>query len=129
VTRIRPKRATPRRRKAPRWTADDWENATPVLLHRQGHRCARCGEPLADHVERHHRQRREVGGDRYANLILLHSHCHAWAHAHPTEARDGAGLIVSAHAPDPAEVPIYLPGLTGWAWWYLDDKGGQRPMP
>ena len=128
MTRIRPKRATPRRRTAPRWTAEQWEDATPVLLHRQGGRCARCGQPLTDRVERHHRQRREVGGDRYANLLALHPSCHAWAHAHPEEARAN-GWIVSAHAPDPATVAVYLPGLTGWAWWYLDDRGWQSPMP
>lgn len=128
MTRIRAKRATPRRRAAPRWTAEDWEHATPILLHRQGHRCARCGDALTDRIERHHRQRREVGGDRYANIVGLHPHCHAWVHAHPTEAR-ASGLIVSSHAPDPAAVAVYLPGLTGWAWWYLDDKGGQRPVP
>lgn len=125
---MRRKRATPRRRKAPKWTAEDWEGATHALLRRCGSRCERCGNPLGDNLERHHRQRREVGGDRLSNLIALHSRCHQHVHAHPEEARSN-GWIVSSSAPDPAEVSVILPGLTGTARWYLRDDGTKRVAP
>ena len=51
-----------------------------------------------------------------------------WITEHPEEARAN-GWIVSSHAGDPALAPVRLPGLTGTAWWVLDDAGGKRPLP
>lgn len=129
---IRKRRAKPRRRTAPQEDANWWAMATMSLLARCGHRCERCGHPLGDNLERHHRQRRQVGGDRLSNLLALHTRCHQWITEHP-EAAQQLGLIVSTHgpdgAPDPAEVPVMLPGLSGTALWLLDDQGGKRPVP
>lgn len=124
---VRRKRPTPRRRLAPREGAEWWAEATVALLRRCGYRCERCGHPLGENLERHHRQRREVGGDRLANLLALHSRCHAYITEHPEEALAN-GWIVSSHAADPAAVPVRLPGLTGTALWLLDDDGGKRPV-
>ena len=79
--------------------------------------------------ERHHRQRRQVGGDRLSNLLALHSLCHRYITEHPTEA-EANGWIVSSHgpggvAPDPAAAPVRIRG----ALWLLDDDGGKRPLP
>lgn len=82
-------------------------------------RCEVCDRMLIGSAERHHRQRREVGGDRYANLILIHPECHTWVHAHPYEARE-KGWIVSAYA-DPLSVPVFSLGR----WWVLDDEGSR----
>ena len=122
-TPIRARRATPRRRQAPRWTSEQWSEATQVLLARDHGRCPVCGHLLTDRAERHHRQRRRDGGDRYANLLLLHAACHAEAHAHPVRARD-AGWIVAAYEPDPAAVPVRFSGTD--PRWLLDDSGGRR---
>ncbi len=121
-TRVRPKRATPRRRTAPRWTAEQWSAATQVLLARDHGRCPVCGGLITDRAERHHRQRRAVGGDRYANLTLLHSRCHSWTTEHPQDARD-RGLIVSAYD-DPGLVPLTF---HGGATWLLADDGTRHP--
>jgi hypothetical protein len=103
-----------------------------ALLARCGYRCERCGDPLGDNLERHHRQRREVGGDRLSNLLALHTRCHQWITEHPAEALVN-GHIVSTHGPDgtpdPAEVPVRLPGLSGSALWLLNDDGGKVVMP
>ena len=132
-SRVKPKRATPRRRDAPQEDAAWWEWATMRLLARCGFRCERCGHDLGDQLERHHRQRRRVGGDRLANLLALHPRCHAYITEHPEEARAN-GWIVDAEgiggvAPNPAEVPVRLPGLGGTALWLLDDDGGKRVVP
>jgi hypothetical protein len=130
---VRRKRATPRRRLAPQQDSTWWEWATQALLRRCGFRCERCGTDLGDELERHHRQRRQVGGDRLANLMALHPRCHAYITEHPAEAMAN-GWIVTSHgpggvAPDPREVPVRLPGLGGTALWLLDDKGGKAPVP
>lgn len=92
-------------------------NTLEVLRDRSGGRC----ESVVDHIagtllgewERvctdtatdvHHRQRRREGGHAITNLLHLCRPCHAWAHAHPAEAR-AAGLIVSVYG-DPATVPV-----------------------
>jgi hypothetical protein len=97
----------------------EWERASTLLLARSRARCEVCGHTIGVGVERHHRQRRAVGGDRLANLLYLHRHCHAWVHAHPADAR-AAGWIVSAYG-DPATTPVRL-----WskALVLLDDSGG-----
>lgn len=129
-TRMRQRRAVPRQRLAPRWSIEDWQDATMVLLARCGSRCERCGRDLGNELERHHRQRREVGGDRLSNLIALHSACHIWIHAHPDEAR-AQGWIVSSNgpiggAPNPELVPVRLPD--GYLWLLADD-GSKQPAP
>lgn len=129
-SRIQPKRPTARRRHAPRWTAEDWETATHLLWVRANGCCEKCGAPIGASAERHHRQRREVGGDRMANLLLLHPHCHTYITEHPDEAR-AAGWIVSANGPvgavpDPAEIPVRLPD--GYLW-ILRDDGRKTPVP
>lgn len=120
---VRRRRATPRRRTAPQEDRAWWEGANTALFVRSGGCCEHCGQPLNGRVERHHRQRRQVGGDRLANLLYLLPEHHAWITEHPAEALD-AGWIVSTHGPDgppdPATVPVRLPsGL-----WLLDDDGG-----
>lgn len=126
---VRRKRATPRRRLAPREGAEWWAEATMALLRRCGYLCERCSQPLGNNLERHHRQRREVGGDRLANLLALHSECHRYITEHPEEA-EANGWIVSTHgpggvAPDPAGAKVRIRGF----WWLLDDDGGKRPLP
>lgn len=87
-------------------------------------RCEVCDRLLLGNADRHHRQRREVGGDRLANLVLLHPECHTWVHAHPAEARE-KGWIVSAYADDLLSVPVLSLGQ----WWLLDDEGNRTLTP
>lgn len=129
-SRIQQRRPVPRRRLAPRWTMEEWQHATMALLARCGSRCERCGHPLGNELERHHRQRREVGGDRLCNLMALHSACHKQITEHPEEARE-QGWIVSANgliggAPNPETVPVRLPD--GYLW-LLRDDGSKVPAP
>jgi len=129
-SRVKPYRETARRRLAPEEDAEWWAWATMELLGRSGSRCEKCGQPLGSSMERHHRQRRRVGGDRLANLMALHPHCHQWITEHPAAARE-AGWIVSAEgpggvAPDPAEIPVRLPD--GYLW-LLRDDGRKVPAP
>lgn len=125
---VRKRRATPRRRAAPREGQEWWAWATMELLRRCGYLCERCSQPLGDNLERHHRQRREVGGDRLSNLLALHSQCHQYITEHPEEALAN-GWIVSTHgpdgAPDPGNARVRIRGF----WWLLDDDGGKRPLP
>lgn len=125
---IRPRRNTRRRRESPQEDAAWWEDATHTLLRRCGFRCERCGDDLGNNLERHHRQRRQVGGDRLANLLALHSRCHTYITEHPEEALAN-GWIVSTHGPDgtpdPAEVPVRIGGYL----WYLRDDGTKVPVP
>jgi hypothetical protein len=99
-----------------------------ALLAHCGYLCERCSQPLGDNLERHHRQRRQVGGDRLANLMALHSRCHTYITEHPEEA-EANGWIVSTHgpdgAPDPALVKVRIRGF----WWTLDDDGRKHPVP
>lgn len=130
--RVKPKRDTPRRRAAPQEGAEWWTWATQMLLARCGWRCERCGHALGDNLERHHRQRRQVGGDRLSNLLALHTRCHAYITENPAEAM-ALGQIVSTHGvggpPDPADVPVRLPGLGGSALWLLTDEGTKLVVP
>jgi hypothetical protein len=100
-----------------------------TLLTRCGYRCERCGQPLGDNMERHHRQRRQVGGDRLSNLLALHSTCHAYITEHPEEAMAN-GWIVTTHGPggevpDPALAKVRIGGY----WWLLNDDGRKSPLP
>lgn len=118
---IRPKRATPRRREAPRWDWDEWVSAGHQFTIRSGGACEICGT-LDGPFERHHRKRRRDGGDRFSNILILCSEHHRWVTEHPKEAR-AAGWIVSV-ARDPASVPVL------WrreVWVFLDDQGGMTP--
>ena len=117
---INPRRPTPRRREAPRWTPEQWWEASCLLMTRGGARCDACGQFLAgEPMERHHRQRRRDGGDRLGNILLLHRRCHQYWTQHPALAR-ASGLIVSMSA-DPLLVPVLWHGV---AWVLLDDVGG-----
>lgn len=126
-TPLRPKRRTPRRREAPRWSWEEWQAANVTLLHRAEGGCEWCGATYTP-LDRHHRKRRRDGGDRLSNIVLLCRTDHAWATEHPEKARQ-VGLIVSV-ARDPAEVP-FLWRRHEWVW--LDDDGSKRifldPMP
>jgi hypothetical protein len=124
-SRINPKRATPRRREAPRWTAEDWERNNPVLIRRAGGRCECCSRQLDNQAERHHRIRRRDGGDRFANLLLLRPECHRYWTEHPEEARE-RGIILSAENRNPAAAPVLHHGAR---WVVLDDHGGWFLLP
>lgn len=89
-----------------------WQAATMALDRRDGDRCGWCGQPLAGSAERHHRQRRRVGGDALANLVLLHPRCHADVHSHPVLARE-RGFIVPTWVEDPSTQPVLWKGPTG----------------
>jgi hypothetical protein len=97
--------------------------ATLELLRRDGDRCGWCGLPFRGNGVRHHRQPRRIGGDRLANVVLLHDGCHKDVHSHPEEARD-RGAIVSIHD-DVLAVP-YLHQWRGWR--LLDDDGRAAPV-
>jgi hypothetical protein len=125
---IRKKRATPRRRLSPQEGADWWAEATLTLLARCGYRCERCNQPLGENLERHHRQRRQVGGDRLSNLLALHSRCHQYITEHPAEA-ETQGWIVSTHGPDGAPDPALVKVRIGGYWWLLGDDGRKTPLP
>jgi len=129
-SRIRQRRPVARRRLAPRWTADDWAEANQILWGRANGCCERCGRPIGESAERHHRQRREVGGDRLANLLLLHPACHQHITEHPDEAMTQGWIVSTAGpiggTPDPAEVPVRLPD--GYLW-LLRDDGTKIPSP
>lgn len=75
-----------------------WEAATLALFGRDGDWCGWCGQSLAGRAQRHHRQRRGVGGDALANLVLLHPRCHNGGpdsvHGSPVRARE-RGFIVA----------------------------------
>jgi hypothetical protein len=127
---VKARRDTPRRRVAPRWTRQDWKEAMDVLLVRcrrvMGGKeqacCEHCGMPLVGSGVRHHRQKREVGGDRLANIILLTPEHHVWVHEHPEAAKE-AGWIVP-DSTDPATWPMRLHGRDPVL---LDDEGGWSP--
>jgi hypothetical protein len=98
--------------------------ATLHVLRRDGDRCLWCGKALGrGEVARHHRMRRRVGGDRLANILLLHGDCHRFIHANPIEAR-GRGFIVSVYS-DMLGSPVVA--KDGRAW-LLDDQGGREPV-
>ena len=129
---VRGKRRSPRRRVAPRWTMEEWQWANQLLAIRAGGRCERCGVDLTDgsrSVNRHHRQRREVGGDRLANILLLcgsgTTGCHGHVTVHPEEAVANGWSVKALGGTDPALVPVRINGRL----WLLDDAGGRRLIP
>lgn len=101
--------------------AAEWDDATMQLWARCRDACEWCARPLAGQMVRHHRMRRQAGGDRLANLTALHDPCHRYVHAHPLEAKD-RGFIVPPQAGDPAKIRLTL--TDGTAWWLTD--GGLR---
>ncbi len=111
--------------KPPRWNAVEWDAASMALWSRSRDLCEApvCGKPLGGTMERHHRQRRAIGGDRLANLLALHPGCHQWITEHPAEAR-AAGVIVSAYERDPATVPLLTPD---GSYVLLTDDGTKEP--
>jgi len=92
---------------------------------RCGGRCWWCTKELKDQVARHHRQRRQVGGDHLSNLVLLHPNCHnlhhSSVHQNPYEAIS-LGFIVPTWA-EPIAYPIFASNK----WWLLDDAGTMLP--
>jgi hypothetical protein len=118
-TPVKAKRATPRRREAPRWQRAEWETANVLLQTRSLGRCEICNTDRGP-FERHHRKRRRDGGDRLANIVLLCRPHHQWVTEHPAEARR-SGWIVSVNR-DPAEVPFLWHRRD---WMMLDDEGGK----
>lgn len=125
---IRKKRQTRRRRLAPQEDAAWWDWATMAILTRCAYTCERCNRPLGDNLERHHRQRRQVGGDRLSNLLALHSLCHRYITENPTEA-EANGWIVSTHGPDGAPDPALARVRIRGVWWLLSDDGTKSPLP
>lgn len=119
---IKPKRSTQRRRGAPQWTWQEWQDANQILYARSGGLCEICGK--VPWTERHHRKRRRDGGDRLCNLLALCGEDHRYVTEHPAEARR-YGFIVSAYA-EPSVMPVLYRRRE---WFILDDEGGLRPLP
>lgn len=119
---MKAKRATPRRREAPRF--DDraaWDQASMLLWARSRGLCERCGETPP--AERHHRKRRRDGGDRLSNLLFLCSPCHRFITDRPesdTLARERGHVVSALGSSDPVSVPVLL---WGSSWSLLDDAG------
>lgn len=101
--------------------------ATHMMLTRSHGKCERCGHDITGEtrVERHHRMRRRDGGDRLANLLLLHSSCHKWVTEHPEESVTEGWIVQANGSLDPADIPVRISGYL----WHLDDVGGRRPVP
>lgn len=125
MSRIRAKRATPRRRAAPQEDRSWWDAATVTLLARCHGRCERCNQPLDGNLERHHRIRRRDGGDRLSNLLALHSRCHTYITEHPEEAKANGWIVSALSGIDPTEAPVRIDGQL----WVLRDDGGKTPVP
>src|SRR5262245_60262872 len=86
---------------------DPPEAVRTTVRHRASHRCERCEVP-APNGHLHHRRSRSVRDQHChcaCNLVWLCGTCHAWAHAHPWEARE-AGWIVSRHVTEPTAVTL-----------------------
>lgn len=124
--RVSPKRKTPRRREATRWSWDEWQAANEILYARSGGACERCGVRTSA-LERHHRKRRRDGGDRISNILLLCAGgggCHQHVTEHPLEARR-YGFIVSVYS-EPDVIPVLYRRRE---WMLLDDAGSIMPLP
>lgn len=121
---MRRRRAEPRRREAPRWTAEEWVEKGHWLEFRAQGRCEFCGE-LRDRgdTERHHRMRRRDGGDRLANILLLHRRCHAWITEHPEAATRGGWIVPTWD--DVLAVPVLIRGRR----YVLTDDGDAIVIP
>lgn len=117
------KRKDARRRNAPVWSAEEWEQMNITLWMRCADRCWWCGRGLNGDGVRHHRMRRRDGGDRLCNIVILHTACHNIAplsvHQNPEVAMT-RGFIVPSWA-DPATSPILIEKST-----YLLDDAGEK---
>lgn len=102
----KPKRTPVKKRSRPR--ADVYAELRRVIHERAGGRCERCGTPLVDAFEAHHRKLRSQGGrDDVTNLVALDGDCHRWAHENP-DAATAAGWIVRSHSkPENAAVTLW----------------------
>lgn len=115
------KRSSPRKRTAPRFTRNDWDEASMLLFARSRDMCELCGDNKP--TERHHRKRRREGGDRLSNLLFLCSTCHGWITDNPesvTRARALGYIVPALGVAQPDEWPVLLWGTT---WVLLDDDG------
>lgn len=120
-SRIKPKRSTPRKRTAPRYERDDWDEASMLLFARSRGLCERCGD--APPAERHHRKRRRDGGDRLSNLLYLCRGCHREITDQPesvTLARALGHIVPALGIAEPDTYPVKLWGTT---WVLLTDEG------
>jgi 5-methylcytosine-specific restriction endonuclease McrA len=78
----------------------DWATLRRWVFERDGGRCVRCGDSLAEGFECHHRRlRSQLGQDVLSNLIALCSDCHGWAHGNRTEAQLRGWIVVSGMGP------------------------------
>jgi hypothetical protein len=102
-----------------RWSFAEWGEANAVLYRRARGNCERCSRPLGGDAARHHRMRRAVGGDRLSNLLLLHTECHRYVHAHPEESRANGWIVAATGQLDPLTAPVRIAGRL----WLLDDAG------
>lgn len=123
---IRPKRATPRQRIAPKEDFGWWEDATQILLTRCHGLCEHCGADLHQTgIERHHRVRRRDGGDTLANLLALCPKSHRHITENPAEAYANGWMVRALTDEDPAHVPVRIAGY----WWLLDNTGRKSLVP
>lgn len=118
---IKRKRANPRRRDAPRFERQQWDEASMKLFARSRGQCERCAErPPA---ERHHRKRRRDGGDELANLLFLCKPCHDEITDQPESVTRARALGYIVPALGVAESLTYPVLLWGTTWVLLDNDG------
>ena len=72
--------------------AAELEEMRPLVKHRAGHICERCGAAPIDHV--HHRLRRSQGGtNMLVNLLGVCSRCHTAIHDRPQQSYEEGTLL------------------------------------
>lgn len=101
----------PKRRPVPKRGRADQAGYTElrrVVFDRASGRCERCGTPVVDGHECHHRKLRSQGGrDEVANLACLCPGCHHdEVHARPGQARTDGWIV--RRGSDPAMVAVIL---------------------
>jgi hypothetical protein len=99
-----------------------WDEATMQLWSRCRDLCEWCDRPLAGQMVRHHRMRKQDGGDRLCNLVALHDACHKYVHEHPLEAKD-RGFIVPPGGDLPTVILTRVPIVVGSRSYWLTDDG------
>lgn len=120
-TPMKRKRSTARKRTAPRFERETWDEATMLLWARSRGLCERCGD--AEPTERHHRKRRRDGGDRLCNLLFLCTGCHREITDQPESVTRARALGYIVPALGIAEPETYAVLLWGSTWVLLDDDG------